>query len=502
MPPTYSWIQLSSAISLLSQRLNDPNNVRWTQPELVIYIQQALRMFNVLTFTWKVDYTFNNPSVWNSLGALAGSPRFRTLTDTYCYTQMEYMLLEPPSGGTWTGTSQFNIGNLSQALQTRRDEMIQVGNLNQKLLTNILHTPNTRRTFLPDTTIDVARVRYLAATALTAGTAASGASSIAVASTTYLAVGQMVTGNGLAYGTCVTSIGSGSIGIAPVSIGVVSGPLQFYTATTLYRDDTVASEFYQAPLYQQNPGVPSTFSLSSEPPLSFDVNAPPNQPGAYEAVVLQTGTAFSPPASTLLNIPDDFSWVLIYGALADLLGRESEATDRQRADYCLKRYQDGLTLLQKIPWIMLGRVNQRACNCDSIFATDRYSPNWDSSPGSFGPVIVTGGPDFLAAPVGSGVGMTLLGNAPVPVVNNDYVQISRSDFDIVLDLAQSLACFNMGGSEWQQALELEARAIQACSAENTRLRSFGAFSDILVQRGQQQEREQTRYNTARQKGKG
>ena len=98
--------------------------------------------------------------------------------------------------------------------------------------------------------------------------------------------------------------------------------------------------------------------------------------------------------------------------------------------------------------------------------------------------------------------MTLLGNAPVPVVNNDYVQISRSDFDIVLDLAQSLACFNMGGSEWQQALELEARAIQACSAENTRLRSFGAFSDILVQRGQQQEREQTRYNTARQKGKG
>jgi hypothetical protein len=349
---------------------------------------------------------------------------------------MEYHLLEPPSGGTWTGTSQFTISDFSQALQRHRDEMLQVSNCNQSLMTGIALTPNTRRTTLPDTVIDVARVRYLP-----------------------------VTGN-------------------PV---------------TLYRDDTVAQEFYEAGFWQSPGATPQTFMLSSEPPLSWDVDIPPAQPGSYEAVVLQSGAAFSPPTATLLGIPDDFAWVAEWGAMADLLGRESEATDRERAAYCLRRYQDGLNLLLKTPWIMLGKVNGQAVSVDSIMATDRYMPEWDSMPTSFGPVVVIGGVDFLAAPVGAGIGVTVLGNAPVPVLNTDYVQVSRSDWDAVLDCAQSLACFKMGGAEFQQALELESRFVQACAAENTRLKSMGSFADILVQRGQEQDRAQNRYNTANQK---
>jgi len=351
---------------------------------------------------------------------------------------MEMMLLEPPTGGTWTGTNQFNINDLSQALQTRRDEMLQISNASQALMGNIALTPNTRRTFLPDTVIDVARVRY--------------------------------------------------IPITPPGV-----PLQ--NPVTLYRDDTVALEFYESPLYQIEPGTPQTYQMSSEPPLSFDVDIPPSIPGTYEAIVLQSGTAFAPPAGTLLGIPDDFVWVLIWGALADLLGRESEATDRQRAAYCLKRYQDGLTLLLKTPWIMLGSVNGVACTVDSIFSADRYMPEWDSSPSTFGPCIIIGGIDFLAAPINSGIGLTVLGNMPTPSVGGDFLQVSRSDFDIILDLAQCLATFKQGGAEFEQALELEKRAVQACAAENSRLRSFGAFSDILVQRGQAQERDLNRYNS-------
>jgi hypothetical protein len=429
--PGYSWLSLNTALAQLAQRLNDPSFVFWNQAELIFYIQQSLRMFNVLTFQNKTSFVYNSPNLWNSLGLLAGSPRARTLTDVYCYTQMQAMLLEPMSGGTWTGTTQFNISDLSQALQTRRDEMLQVSNANQSLMASIATTPNTRRTFLPDTVIDVARARWIPK--------------------------------------------SGS----PV---------------TLYRDDTVALEFYESPLYQISPGTPQTYQMSSEPPLSFDVDIPPSQPGTYEAIVLQSGTAFDPPTPTLLGIPDDFAWVLIWGALADLLGRESEATDRQRSAYCLKRYQDGLTLLLKTPWIMLGSVNGIACTVDSIFSSDRYMPEWDSTPATFGPAIITGGIDFIAAPTNAGIGLTVLGNMPVPVLGNDFLQVSRSDFDIILDLSQSLASFKMAGSEWEAALELEKRAVQACSAENSRLRSLGAFSDILVQRGQAQERDLNRYN--------
>lgn len=435
--PGYAWINLSSALAQLAQRLNDPTFTFWTQTELTVYIQESLRMFNVLTYQQKTQFVYNSSSLWNSLGSLAGSPRLRTLTDTYCYTQMQTMLLEPPTGGTWSGTSQFNIADMAQALQSRRDEIIQLTNCNLNLVTGVALTPNTRTTYLPDTTIDVPRLRYLP--------------------------------------------------ITPPGV-VIQPPV------TLYRDDTIAQEFYESPLYQQQSGTPQTYQMSAEPPLSFIVDIPPALPGTYEGVYLESGTAFDPPAGTLLGIPDDFVWVLIWGALADLLGREAEATDRERAAYCLKRYQDGLVLMTKSPWIFLGNVNGVACTIDSIYAADRYMPEWDSTPSTFGPAIIEGGVDFLAAPINTGVGLTVLGNMPVPVNPNDFLQISRSDFDTILDLSQALACFKMGGNEWKQSLELEQRAIQACAAENVRLKSFGCFADVLIQRGQQQERDLNRYS--------
>jgi hypothetical protein len=69
----------------------------------------------------------------------------------------------------------------------------------------------------------------------------------------------------------------------------------------------------------------------------------------------------------------------------------------------------------------------------------------------------------------------------------------------VLDLAQARASFKLGGGEWKAALELEQRAIQFCSSENVRLKSYGCFADILVQRGQVQERDMERFKTANQK---
>jgi hypothetical protein len=435
---SYSWLTYVTARQQLASRLADSGNVFWTDAENGLYIQKALRMFNAMTFTWKTDFAYNSTSLWNSLGLLASSPRLRTLTDTNSYTMMEYMLLEPPTGGTWTGTSQFTISDFSQALQRRRDEMLQISNCNQLLLQNIAITPNTRRTTLPDTVIDVERVRY---------------------------------------------------------IPVTGSP------NTLYRDDTVAQEFYEAGFLQMPSGTPQTFMLSSEPPLTWDVDIAPNLPGKYEAVALESGTPFSPPTATLLGIPNDFAWALEWGALADLLGRESEATDQQRASYCLRRYQDGLNLLLKTPWAMLARVNGVACDMPSIAAMDRYVPEWDSTPANFGPCVVLGGIDFWAAPTGSGIGVTVLANAPVPSADTDYVQVSRSNWDVVLDLAQSLACFKMGGAEFQQGLELESRAIQACAVENTRLKSTGSFADVLVQRGQAQDRNQARFNDANQKAK-
>ena len=439
-PGTYTWLPVATAVQQLAQRLNDPTYQFWTYNELLTYISTSLRQFNSLTWMWRADFQYNDPvNIWNSLGSLPDSPRLRTITDQQVYAELEYMLLEPSNNtSTWTGTSQFNISVMSQALQRRRDEMIQLSNCNQSLLTGIPLVPNTIRTELDDQIIDVERVRYIPATGI---------------------------------------------------------------PNTLYRDDTVSQEFYEAPLYQLNPGTPQTFSLSSEPPLSWQVDVPPAQPGTYEAIVLQSGPPFNPPAPTLLGIWNDWAWILIWGALADLLGQESESTDRERSAYCLKRYQDGIQLMLKSPWIMLGKVNNVAVSLDSIVATDRYDPEFDSNPTGFGPVIVVGGQDFLGAPVGQGIGLTVLGNAPiVDAGTGTWLQVSRSDWDCVILLAQARAAWKQGGAEFKASLELEKAALQMAAAENTRLRSLGAFSDVIDQRGNQQERDMNRFNNAN-KGK-
>ena len=495
---SYSWLSLSTAINQLGQRLNVVPSASsfWTTAELQIYLTTALQMYNCFTWQWRTDFAFNPTSLWNSLGSITGSPRLRTTTDTTVYTELEYLLMEPPSGSTWTGTNQFSISVLAQALQRRRDEILQVTNANQGLLPAIGLTPGTTRTLLPQQVLDVERVRYLPVIVNTTGTASSGAMSIAVASTVGVAVGQIVSAVNVNYWTTVTGIGIGSVTISLPTAGVVSGAIQFLQPSTLYRDDTVAQEFYEAPLYQQPAGTPNTFSLSSEPPLSFNVDIPPNNAGTYEAIVTQTGSPFNPPTPTLIGIPNDFAWVLEWGALADLLGQEAESTDRERADYCLKRYQDGLQLMLRSPWIELGKINGQAVNCDSIVDTDRYMPEWDSNPTGFGPVIVTGGIDLIAAPLGGSVSVTVLGNAPILDSTNTYLQISQADADIMFDLAQARAMFKVAGEEWKQALELEQRAIQGCMAQNSRLKSLGAFSDILIQRGTAQERSMNRYNSA------
>jgi len=493
---TYSWITLAQGISQLSARLADPTSQFWTQSELQLYLFRALQQFNLLCNTWKTDFQFTSPNLWNSLGSLAGSPRLRTATDIQSYTMLELYLLEPPTGGVWTGTTQFALADLQNALQTRRNEMLQISACNDALVQNIPLTPNTRRTFLPDTTLDVPRVRYLALETSPTATGTIGLSSIIVSSPFGIRRGQLVQGTGITQWATVTSVVGTTVNLALANVGAVIGTVQFFSPSTLYRDDTVALEWYESPLYQLPSGTPQTFQLSSEPPLSFDVDITPNQAGVYEAITSQSGTSFNPPAATLLGIPNDWAFVLEYGALADLLGRESEATDRERSAYCLKRYQDYLGLITKTPWIMLGNVNGVACSVDSLEETDRYSVGWDLNPSNFGPVIVIGGIDFLAAPVGSSVGITCLGNAPLLDSTNTFLQVSRDQWDTVLDLAQALGSLKMGGAEWQAALELEARAIKFCSSESSRIKSTGSFSDVLMDRGSAQDRAQNRYNDA------
>ena len=427
----YAWLTFAEARAELAARLADSTQQRWTDAEAGLYIQEALRMWNSMTNTWIADCVLGTAGGWQNLGALPCA-RMRTCTDVQQYTLMEYHLQEPPTGGVWTGTSQFTIADLSMALMRRRNEVQSAADCNLALGT-VPSAPNRRRQPLPDSTLELMRVRFLP--------------------------------------------------VAP--------PSELRPPITLVRDDRLAFEYFAPGFYQQEPALPLAWMIAAEPPLSFDVDVPPSVEGVYETISLVAGDTFAPPAVTLLGIPDDFAWVLRWGALADLLGRESEATDRARAAWCQKRYEDGLKLLTATPWIRLASLDGQAADVCAMTDMDRYAPEWDSDP-RFTDSVVFAGIDFLWSPPGYALGLTLLGNAPVPVLDTDYVQVARGDWDAVLSMAQLLATFNVGGAEFEQALSLETVFVKAAAQENIRLEKLGIFSDILNQRAGAEARRQER----------
>ena len=435
--PAYSWITLTEGVNALQGRLQ--SNTFWSFPECQVYLTESLRVWSALTDGQQQgvsDFVFTAAgSTWNNLGTLANSPRLRTVTDQNLYAQMLYMLLEPQlNAGVWAGTNQFNLPALQFALQKRVTEVIQACATNLANLSPINYIPGTRRIALPDTILESVRMR-----------------------------------------------------IVPQRSPVDYGP-----PLTMTREDTQAFQYFE-PGYLQTFDIPTSWSEASEPPIAIDVNNAPNIPGTYDLIALQSGPVFNPPAASLLGIPDDWSWVPMYGALADLLSSDPERSDPERAAYCLKRFTDGIEIMRQSNWLLQAAINGVAVSTPSLFSKDWTSPEWQDDPNQW-PCLVQAGMDLVcAAPAASqSVNVTLVGNAPVPLAGGDFLQIPRDVFDVILSYAEHLATFKEGGEEWSSKQGLEMDFYRAAAETNKRLEKIGIYDDILHSQGQKQNMDQPR----------
>lgn len=488
----YTWLPLTTAITQIQDRLND-EGVFWSTAEIQVYLLEALRLLNALTESFRAEFNFTaQGSQWLNVGTMANSPRLRTVTDADVATQMEYMLLEPATGLTWTGTNQFSVEKIQSSLSVRRNEVIQAGGCNTVDLPLINATPGTRRTLLADTTLEVRRIRFLELTGTANGTCALGAQVIAVDTTFGLYPGFVVQGAGIDAGTVLTAISGLNITISLPTTGILtSTPLTFFQPYYLKRSDTQAFHYFNSD-YLQDVGTPTRWSIASEPPLSFDVDLAPNTPGQYDVMVLQAGPQFSSSPS-LLGLPDDWSWLPMYGALADLLSEEPESTDRQRAAYCAKRYSDGLDMMRKSNWFQQALINDAVADTPSLEKKDRWQIGWQEDTGSI-PAIITDGIDQcnIAPNLPCSVTLTLIQNAPFLDVTNTYVQVTRDDWDQVLNYCQHVASFKMGGSEFAATVSLLDEFLAYCLKKNQRQGTYGLYVDVLNEAGQKQDVEQPR----------
>lgn len=402
-----------------------------TTTEAGLYLTEALQVLNANTSIWNAQYVIDwvPGSGWQSLNQ-AGSPRVRTITDTDIYTQMQYMLMEPPTGSVWTGTNQFNITNFSQALQYRRDELLLASGANVVNITDINSPIAGVTTTLPDTVLNLRRVRWIPA--------------------------------------------------APSA----QDPF------TLWREDIRSANAYGDSLSLQS-GIPESWMITANAPLTFDVGVNPNTEGTWDLLAMESGVALTPPTSNILGLPNDWCWVAKYGALADCLANSPEASDPLRAKYCLDRYQRGMKAMLNLPWLLQASVANLPVDTVSYVEMDAYSQSWETNANSDDPQIVVGGMDFVAlapfvpsaqAATVSSV-LTVVGNAPIPISADDPIQLSRDGVEAVLCYAQHIASFKMGGADFQATMPLYKQFEDYCAVQNKRYAALGIFRPEMLLQG-------------------
>jgi len=441
----YSYVNLGTARQQLANRLFDTGQIFWSAAELNQIITEALRTWNALTAMWREDFTFQTVqgTTWYDLTdtvAMPNTVRPYTVNDTVIYQAILYHLLEPATGPV---SVQFSTDDIVNAVQRRRDEVLSTTSCTQTR--RLVGAVNGRIT-LPDSVIDVRRMAYLPAFTFMGG-----------------------------YGSGF--YGAGLYGFSNPNrvVGYVVWPGDVWSSQSFNRLWTL-----------QPPGKPRTYLLSTEPPLSFTTDRAPDTAGSYELLTIEAGGALSFTVPSTLNVPDDWTHVIKWGALADLFGRAANAEDPLRQQYCEQRFQMGMKLLTTAPALLAMRISDVAIQVDAVRHADLFNTNWQALAQAKPKTTLYSGLNLIAlTPTPDGptppymMTVTCVENAPVPVADGDFIQMSRGDYDAVLDYSVHLAMLKVGGAEFTSTIPLLQRFLKQASVYGLKLREIAEFTDII-----------------------
>lgn len=408
----FTTFTLADAWDDMGSRLADPDHVRWPTAELTIYVQQALRTYNAFTnhFREAADFQTASPQAFYDLPTIAPALRGFTYTVAAAVQQISRQLLEvPPSGSTWNGTDQFSLADITQALQQARD------------------------TFLLETGVIVTR------------------STMAMAP---IPVSNVVDLDEIIF-----------------NLRRLAWVNQDGIITVLRRTDQWGISNFKTGWQTLADRPPIGYSVSVQPPLKVQLAPRSTQTGTLDLLTLNRGVApdLNDPAQ-VLGVPDDWAWLVIFGALAQLLQRDGLALDTGRATYCDARWKHGLGLARTAAVVLGGEISGQTVALGSVSDADAFSASWQMVP-AIPKRILTAGQTVVAlwpppgVPPGGGnftVTLDLVRNAPVPVINTDVLQVGNEVINDLLDYAQHLALWKEGPGQLQASQGLLDQFMRLC----------------------------------------
>lgn len=407
--------------SELAARLGDTGKVFWTDAELGIYIVESLRTWGALTGYWRERGTFDTTAgtTWYDLPTMLPTIMGYSVTDSDVVKSIQFHLMEPATGTSWTGSEMWTLADVTAAVQRRRDQFLAETGRVVSHETQAVSPPPVGRVVIPDTTIDIRRAAWRT-------------------------------------------------------------PEGAYNS--LWRSDEWEIDAF-SPTAQQTPGPPAVYSVTLVPPVALQLSPPPADSGTLDMLVVQSGATLDPAAGVELGIPDDFAWIIKWGALADLLSGSVLGRDVARAQYCEQRWQQGIQLATLMPCVLQTLINDVQVNILSVSAMDADAPNWQNVTPAQPTLAVMGGPNLLgmSSPPDDVYGVTVdvVRNAPIPTADADKVQIGREELDVVLDYGFHLASFKEAGAEFDGSVQNLTRMIRMAAIKNSKLRAQSSFFDAL-----------------------
>lgn len=450
----YFHLQLGQARQALAERLGDPGNVYWPAQDLIYSIAEALHAWQAYTnwYRERAILTTQQDSLWYDLTqdgvVLPQGPSFNpnlfgyNITAQALASQILYQICEPQlvsNGATLdlSGSGQFDLAQIQNAIQNRVNRFLgDSGAVTSYLLQESSVPPTNGRALLPDSVIDIRRVVW------------------------------------------------------------IDQPNPFVTnRCLLWREDEWALNSFmsgwQGAGYVQpgaGPQYPSVYSVALTPPVSIQIAALPTNPGALEIHAVQSGPVIdlaTPASVDFLGVPDDFVWAVKWGALADLLSGDGQARDTLRAQYCQSRYLEAVQLARSFPAVMQTLVNGIQIPTESAFDLDSFLSSWQNSPASIPQFCGLVGRNLLAlapqAAPPANVVLDLARNMPIPTEDGDFLQVPRDVEDVILDEAQHIASWKMGGEEFLATQALHNNFLVAAGDYNARLKQLAFYQEALRQ---------------------
>lgn len=382
----------------LATRLGDSGNVYWLNgadstitAELGLYIKESLRTWGLLTGYWTDSGQFTTTAgvgFYDISTLTNGLTTFLdyTVTDTDIISLIQYHLLEPATGNTWTGSEQFTLADITSALNKRRDAFLLETGVVLTSFTQIL--PAGSNTFsLPETTLRTQNMHWTGAT-------------------------------------------SG-----------IDWPIL---------PDDIANQRNYSTSYLLTQGVPQTYSSISGQPFGFTIAPVTNEPGTLRVLVVKSGSLLGitgTPLGIPDDMSPAIKWGVLAdmfgkeGPGQDL--PRAYFCERRYKLFIELAKINGIVINAQINGVSLSM--ESIARLDSYNPNWYSSTSIPTFIASFRNYIA-----LSPAPNGVfSIDLDVITKAIVPTVDSDFIQIGKEYLDIILDYAEHLAAFKCGGMEFR-----------------------------------------------------